>query len=54
MNIKMGEVVNLHTNVQGHFGMVNNIENIQIIIQLCDMCMFNHLTASRTNRLAGS
>ena len=22
MNIKMGEVLNLHTNAQGHFGMV--------------------------------
>ena len=33
---------------------LNNIENMQIIIQLCEMCMYNRLTASRTNRLAGS
>ena len=33
---------------------LNNIENKQIIIQLCEMCMYNHVTASRTNRLAGS
>ena len=53
-NIKMGKDLNVHTNVQGHFGMLNNIENMQIIIQLCEMCMYNRLTASRTNRLAGS
>ena len=33
---------------------LNNMENIQIIIQLCKMCMYNCLTASRTNILAGS
>ena len=26
---------------------LNNIENMQIIIQLCELCMYNHLTASR-------
>ena len=32
----------------------NIIENMQIVLQLCKMCMYNHLTASWTNRLAGS
>ena len=54
MNIKMGEVITLHTNVPGHFGMVENIENVHTIVQLCEMCMYNHLTTSRTNRLAMS
>ena len=54
----MGEVFNLHTNVQGQFGMVEQYHmvwlNMQIVIQLCEMCIYNHLAASRTNRLAGS
>ena len=54
-NIKMEEVLNFHTNVRGLFGMVeHNIENMQTIIQLCEICMYNHLIASRTNRLTGS
>ena len=28
---------------------LNNIENMQIIIQLCEMCLCSHLTASRTD-----
>ena len=49
----MGEVLNLKTNVQGTLVWLNNIENMQIIIQLYEMCMYNHLTASRTNKLHG-
>ena len=53
-NIKMGKDLNVHTNVRGYLGMVEQYRNMEIIIQLCETCMYNRLTASRTNTLAGS
>ena len=54
MNIKMGEVLNFRQMYEATLVWLNNIENMQIIIQLCEMCMYNYLTASGTNILAGS
>ena len=51
-NIKMGKDLNVHTNVQGHFGMVKQYQ--KHANHFYKMCMYNHLTASRINTLAGS